>query len=104
MASGKWRRIEPEIHDENVRPAVSIEISDNNLTRANRSGQLTRDYLCGTVDVTAARLTKSDVGAPSGRADWVAKDYVRNPVAVEVSVSNRSRMVGRKAKSRQNGS
>jgi hypothetical protein len=95
------------IGDKNVRPAVSIEIGDKDLKRAGRSGHLTGDYLCGAIDVTASGLTTSDVDRPSGRADGVANDYVRNTVTVEVSVGNSSRIVGRAGripKSRQNGS
>ena len=88
MASGEGRRIEPEIDDKNVRPAVSVEIGDKDHTRLNRSGHLTRDYLCSTIDVTAPGLTTSDDHWPPGRvAAEATKDHVRNPVTIEVCVT-----------------
>jgi hypothetical protein len=71
------------IGDKNVRPAVSIEIGDKDLTPASRSGHLPRDHLCGAVDVTASGLAKSDDDSV-GRG----KDNVWNPIAVEVPVGN----------------
>src|SRR6266550_6102460 len=104
MVSRRGRKIGPEIDDKNVRPAVSIEIGDKDLTVARRSGDLTGDYLCGTLDVPTSRLTKSDDdGHPRRGAVARAKDHVWNPVAVEVSVANSSGILARIPKSRQNG-
>src|SRR5262245_27177829 len=103
MASGKGRRIEPEIDEENVRPAVSVEIGDKDLTRANKSRHLTGDHLCSAVDITASGLTKSDEGRTPGLAGRVVKDHIWNPVAVEVSVGNSSRIAGPIPKRCQNG-
>jgi len=82
------------IGDKNVRPAVSIEIGDKDLTPASRSWHLPGDYLCGTVDVTASGLAKSDDNR--GVATGIdSKDNVWNPVAVEVPVGNTRRRLGR---------
>jgi hypothetical protein len=78
----------PEIDDKNVRPAVSIEIGDKDLTPV-RSGHLPGDHLCGTVDVPASGLAKSDDDSVGK-----AKDNVRNPIAVEVPVGNTRRTLG----------
>src|SRR6266704_2122571 len=88
MVSGKGRRIVTLIGDENVRPAVSIEIGDKDLTRGNGSGHLPGDYLCGTVDVRASGLTKSDDdGHPLHGLGGKSEDHVRNPVTIEVRVA-----------------
>ena len=88
MVSGEGRRIVTVIGDENVRPAVSIEIGDKDLTRVNRSGHLTGNYLCGTVDVRTSGLAKSDDdGRPLRGPAEKSKDHVRNPVTIEVRVA-----------------
>jgi hypothetical protein len=58
--------------------------------------------LCGTVHVTASGLTTSDDrGTPRDR---VVKDHIWNPVTVEVSVGNASRIEARTIPKRyQNG-
>src|SRR6266513_1515328 len=103
MTSGEGRRILPGVGEENVRPAVSVEIGDKDLTRANKSRHLTGDHLCGTVDVTASGLTKSDEGRTPRLAGVVVKDHIWNPVAVVVSVGYSSRIDGPIHKRVQNG-
>src|SRR5437016_6141352 len=103
MAPGPGRRIEPEIDKENVRPAISVEIGDKDLTRVNGFGHLTGDYLRSTVDVKTSGLTKSDEGGTPRRADRVAKYHVRNPVTVEIAVTNLRKVGTRIPNRRQNG-
>ena len=105
MVSGKGRRIVTVIRDENVGPAVSIEIGDKDLTRMNRSGHLTGDYLYSTVDVRASRLTKSDDdGQPLHAPAEKSKDHVRNPVSIEVRVAAKNVMGTTKPNRVQDGS
>src|SRR4029453_8278624 len=102
MTSGEGRRIEPDIGNKNVRPAVSVEIGDKDLTRVNGFGHLTGDYLCGTVHVTTSGLTTRDDGGTPHRANGT--DNIWNPVTVKVSVGNRSRIPARPIPKRvQNG-
>jgi hypothetical protein len=104
MVSGERGRIAPGIGDKNVRPAVSIEIGDKDLTRLNGSGYLTGDYFCGTVDVTASGLTKSDDdGQPLRGLAKRRKDNVRNPVTIEVWVTAPNTRVERIPNRRQYG-
>src|SRR5437870_7499683 len=104
MVSGEGRRIVPVIGDKNVGPAVSIEIGDKDLTRVNRSGHLTGDYLCGTVDVRASGLTKSDDdGHALHRPAEKSKDHVRNPVTIEVRVAAKNILGTTMPNRRQNG-
>src|SRR5882724_10048678 len=104
MASGEGRLIVTVISDKNVGPAVSIEIGDNDLTRVNGSGHFTGDYLCGTVDVRASGLTKSDCDgrALHGPAEK-SKDHVRNPVTIDVRVAAKNILGATMQNRRQNG-